>query len=238
VQGRNGGADAVNPTLNPQPEVPSAKQRQGVPATSTGAERQQVEKKVELAAPSPETALPDKVDLQRNSGQSQLTEPDKLLPPPGSLPLPHVDVSADYAGQQTTLSKDDSLTQIEGGMPLPAGTTNSGAMNPNVEPVGLPVACVVKGGGWTLDGSVTVTNTTRQRLEKGTPVKWTVYKKGTQLGWLANTETEGVYYDQGVLNAGLAVGQAVKVGVFAPESLGSYECKASVMPSSTGRAVR
>jgi hypothetical protein len=111
-------------------------------------------------------------------------------------------------------------------------------MNPNVEPVGLPVACVVKGGGWTLDGSVTVTNTTRQRLEKGTPVKWTVYKKGTQLGWLANTETEGVYYDQGVLNAALAVGQAVKVGVFAPESLGSYECKASVMPSSTGRAVR
>lgn len=238
VQGRNGGADAVNPTLNPQPEVPSAKQRQGVPATSTGAERQQVEKKVELAAPSPETALPDKVDLQRNSGQSQLTEPDKLLPPPGSLPLPHADASADYAGQQTTLSKDDSLTQIEGGMPLPAGTTNSGAMNPNVEPVGLPVACVVKGGGWTLDGSVTVTNTTRQRLEKGTPVKWTVYKKGTQLGWLANTETEGVYYDQGVLNAALAVGQAVKVGVFAPESLGSYECKASVMPSSTGRAVR
>jgi len=236
VQGRNGGSDAVNPTLNPQPEVPSAKQRQGVPGTSTIAERRQ-EGEEKLAEPSPKTALPDKVNPQRDSDQSQLTGPDNLIPPPVPPTLPSMNPAEGYAGQQTTLIKDDRLTQIQGGMPLPAGTANSGVMNPNVEPVGLPVGCALKGGGWTVAASVTITNTTRQRLEKGTPVKWTAYKKGIQLGSLVNTETEGVYYGQGVLNAALAIGQTGKVGVFS-ESLGSYECKASVMPSSAGGAAR
>jgi hypothetical protein len=94
-------------------------------------------------------------------------------------------------------------------------------------------------------GSVIITNTTSQRLEQGTPARWAVYKKGTQLvlsDWSGKwVPVEGTTVGEAVLSSALRVGQQAFIGGFEGALPGSeieYDCRASVLPASTSRAGR
>jgi len=107
VQGPSGGSGAVNPALNPQPEVPSANQRRGVPGTSTIADQQQMNEKEELAGPSPDTRLPDKVDLQKDSGQAPVARTGNQPQPPVKMPVMPGLMYGDGSGTEAAPEKED-----------------------------------------------------------------------------------------------------------------------------------
>jgi hypothetical protein len=88
-------------------------------------------------------------------------------------------------------------------------------------------------------GAVTMTNTTSQRLEPGTPARWAVYKKGTEFvisGWGAKwMPVEGTTVGEAILGSALRVGQQAIIGNFKGALPGSeleYDCRASVLPAS------
>jgi len=230
VQGRDDGSGAVNPRLNPQPEVPSAKQPGGTDGVSTNV----------TGKPSALSALSSSQTATRNNArnpsiQSALpgSEYEKELTRPSPSRLP------DYVEPPSKSVTQDGSMQSQARIPIAGnGSLNSGVMNQNVDPVGLPVDCAIKSGMPSVS-SISIANTTRQRLDKGTPVNWTVYRQGSQwnLGGGAK-KIEAAFYGKASLNDTLAVGQAGLVGVFKSELAVSYLCKASVFPVSKQRPSR
>ena len=209
---------------------------------------------------------PEQVVLQKDSDQVQLIEPDSIPVPPaavqismpnspiGGVPTLSTQASAPgndtdsrqatgnpqspqtqtgLSGQQTSTSGVGTNTRDKGQIATPPNTTNGGVVNSNPAVAGIEVGC-------TNDyGSVTMTNTTSQRLEPGTPARWAVYKKGSEFvisGWGAKwMPVEGTTVGEAILGSALRVGQQAIIGNFKGALPGSeleYDCRASVLPAS------